>query len=144
MGDARPPAEIIQPVLDVDPVKNGVFIVGEKGSIFTSHWNTEGMIRLKGEPSLVNVLDHPATKAIPESLPRVQGHDREWIDACRGEGRTFSNFDIGGKLTEIGLAGVVAIRAGKTIDWDGEKMEATNAPETARFVRTERRGKWLI
>jgi predicted dehydrogenase len=143
MGDARPPTEIIQPVLDVDPVKNGLFIVGEKGCIFTSHWNTEGMIRLKGEPNLVNVLDHPATKTIPQSLPRVQGHDREWIDACRGQGRTFSNFDFGGKLTEIGLAGVLAVRTGKTLDWDGEKMEARNVPETARFVHTEWRRKWL-
>ncbi|PWU20296.1 MAG: oxidoreductase [Verrucomicrobia bacterium] len=143
MGDGRPPAEIIQPVLDVDPIKNGLFIIGERGCIFTSHWNTEGMIRLQGEPSLVNVLDHPATQGIAESLPRVRGHDREWIDACRGQGRTFSDFEIGGKLTEIGLAGVVAIRARKALDWDGEKMQARNAPEAARFVRTLWRKKWL-
>ncbi len=144
MGDAKPPTDIIQPVLDADPVKNGLFIIGEKGCIFTSHWNTEGMIRLKGEPSLVNVLNHRATRSIPQSVPRAQGHDREWIDACRGEGRTFSDFDTGGKLTEIGLAGVLAVRAGKTLEWDGEKMEAKNAPETARFVHAEWRKKWLI
>jgi len=143
MGDAKPPTEIIQPVLDVDPVKNGLFIIGEKGCIFTSHWNTEGMIRLKGEPSLVSVLDHPATKAIPKSLPRTPGHDREWINACRGEGHTFSNFDIGGKLTEIGLSGVLAIRARKALEWDGETMEARNAPEAQRFVHTEWRTKWI-
>jgi predicted dehydrogenase len=144
MGDAKPPAEIIQPVLDADPNRNGLFIIGEKGCIFTSHWNTEGMIRLNGEPSLVSVLHHPATADIPRSLPRVQGHDREWIDACRGQGRTFSDFDIGGKLTEIGLAGVLAVRAHKTIEWDGEKMESTNAPEVARFVHTQWRRKWLV
>jgi predicted dehydrogenase len=144
MGDAMPPKEIIQPVLEADPEKKGLFIIGEKGCIFTSHWNTEGMIRLKGESSLVSVLDHPATKDIPQSLPRVQGHDREWIDACRGQGRTFSDFDTGGKLTEIGLAGVVALRARKTIEWDGERMQATNAPEAARFVHTEWRRKWIV
>ncbi|MCP4548407.1 MAG: gfo/Idh/MocA family oxidoreductase, partial [bacterium] len=46
-------------------------------------------------------------------------------------------------LTEIGLAGVVGVRAGQTLDWDGEKMEATNVPEAAQFVRTEHRKKWL-
>jgi len=143
MGDAKPPAEIIQPVLDADPDRNGLFIIGERGCIFTSHWNTDGMIKLKGEPGLVNVLNHPATKDIPRSLPRVQRHDREWLDACRGEGRTFSDFEIGGKLTEMVLAGVVAIRACKTLEWDGEKMEARNAPEAARFVHTEWRRKWL-
>ena len=119
-------------------------LVGEKGCIYTSHWNTDAMIRLEGEPRLTDVLRHPATKDIPQSLPHSKGHGREWIDACRREGRTFSDFDIGGKLTEIGLAGVLAIRTGRNLDWDGAKMEAGNAPEAARFVRTEYRKKWLI
>jgi len=50
---------------------------------------------------------------------------------------------VGGKLTEIGLADVVGIRAGKNLNWDGEKMEATNALEAARFVHTAYRTKWL-
>jgi hypothetical protein len=101
------------------------------------------LIRLEGEARLKDVLHHPATKDIPQSLPRVRGHDQEWIDACRGQGKTFSDFDTGGKLTEIGLAGVVAVRTRKSLDWDGEKMQASNAPEAARFVRTEYRTKWL-
>jgi len=144
-GDSQPPAAVIQPLVDVykDKVPGGIMILGEKGCIYTSHWNTDGLIRLKGEARLKDVLRHPATKDIPQSLPRVKGHDQEWIDACRGQGKTFSDFDIGGKLTEIGLAGVVAIRTGKSLDWDGEKMQATNAPEAAKFVRTEYRTKWL-
>ena len=121
----------------------GLMIVGEMGCIYTDHWNGGGLIRLNGEPRLMDVLHHPATKDIPESLPRSKGHSQEWINACRGQGQTFSDFDIGGKLTEIGLVGVVAVRAGKSLDWDGEKMQATNAPEAARFVRTEWRTKWL-
>ena len=145
-GDGKPPAAVIQPLVDVykDKMPGGIMIVGEKGCIYTNHWNTGGLIRLEGEPRLKDVLHHAATKDIPESLPRSKGHGQEWIDACRGEGKTFSDFDIGGKLTEIGLAGVVAIRTGKSLDWDGEKMQATNAPEAARFVRTEYRTKWLI
>lgn len=144
MGDAKPPAEIVQPVLELDPGKSGLLFLGEKGSIHTDHWNGGGLIRLKGEPSFQGVTRHAGTKEIPESLPRSKGHGQEWLDACRGEGRVFSDFDIGGKLTEIGLAGVVAIRARKSLQWDGEKMEAGNAPEAARFVRTEHRSKWLV
>jgi len=144
-GDGQPPAAVIQPVVDVskDRASGGIMIVGEQGCIYTSHWNTDGLIRLKGEARMRDVLRHPATKDIPQSLPRVGGHDQEWINACRGQGKTFSDFEIGGKLTEIGLAGVVAIRTGKSLDWDGKKMEATNAPEAARFVRTRYRTKWL-
>ena len=145
-GNDKPPAPVIQPLVDVyrDKVPGGIMIVGEKGCIYTSQWNTGGLIRLEGEPRLKDVLHHDATKDIPESLPRTKAHDQEWIDACRGEGKTFSDFDIGGKLTEIGLAGVVAIRTGKSLEWDGEKIQATNAPEAAKFVRTEYRTKWLM
>ena len=77
------------------------------------------------------------------TLPRTNHHGQEWLDACMGKGKTFSDFDIGGKLTEIGLSGVVGIRAGKSLDWDGETMQATNAPEADRFVHTKYRTKWL-
>ncbi len=51
-----------------------------------------------------------------------------------GEGRTFSDFDTGGRLTQIGLAGVVAVRSGKSLEWDGEQMRATNDPQGDRFI----------
>jgi predicted dehydrogenase len=144
-GSGTPPDAVIQPLREVykDKVPTGIMIIGEKGCIYTSHWNTNGMIRLAGEPRLKDVLHHPATKDIPESLPRVTEHRQEWIDACRGQGRAFSDFDVGGKLTEIGLAGVIALRAGKSLDWDGQTMVARNAPETARFVHSHYRTKWL-
>jgi len=145
-GDGQPPAEVIRPLVDVykNNPPTGLMIVGRKGCIYTSHWNTGGMIRLEGEPRLADVLHHAATKHIPETLPRSKGHDQEWIDACRGEGKAFSDFDTGGKLTEIGLSGIVGLRAGKSLEWDGERMEAKNAPEAARFVHTEYRKKWVI
>ena len=144
-GNGQPLAAVIQPLVEVykDKVPGGIMILGEKGCIYTSHWNTGGLIRLAGEPRLRDVLHHPATKDIPESLPRSRGHEAEWIEACCGRGKTFSDFDIGGKLAEIGLAGVVAVRTGKSLDWDGEKMQAANAPEAERFIRTEYRRKWL-
>ena len=145
-GGGKPAAEIIQPVVEIykDKLRGGLMILGEKGRIYTTHWNTGGLIQLNGEPRLKDVLHHAATKDIPETLPRVRDHGQEWLDACRGQGKTFSDFDIGGKLTEIGLAGVLGLRAGKSLDWDGVKMQATNAPQAARFVHSEYRKKWLI
>ena len=144
-GSGTPPAEVLQPLVEIykDKTPSGLMIVGEKGCIYTSHWNTGGLIRLQGEPRLKDVLHHEATKDIPETLPRTGNHGQEWVDACRGQGKTFSDFDTGGKLTEIGLAGVVGVRTGRSLDWDGEKMEAKNAPEAAKFIRTEYRTKWL-
>lgn len=144
-GSGKPPEEIMKPLVEVYPEKtpNGVLVIGENGVIYTSHWNTGGLLRLKGEPKLKDITRHEATKDIPQTLPRVKSHFEEWIAACRGEGKTSSNFETGGLLTEIGLAAVVAVRAGKSLDWDGEKMQAKNAPEAAKFVKTDYRAKWL-
>ncbi|MFN3649752.1 MAG: Gfo/Idh/MocA family protein [Armatimonadota bacterium] len=145
MGGQKPREELVKPLAELfeGKVPDGLLIVGEKGIIHTSHWNTDGLIRLEGEEMLRRVSSHPATKDLPKTLPRTNGHDREWIAACRGEGKTFSDFETGGKLTEIGFAGVVAVRAGKSLDWDGEAMKATNDPDADRFIRTEHRKKWL-
>lgn len=148
-GDGKPPADFIQPLVDTYKAKNagapeGIMIVGEKGCIYTSHWNTGGLIKLNGEERMTDVLRHEGTKEIAESLPRTKGHSQEWLDACRGEGKVFSDFETGGRLTEIALAGVVGLRVGHSIQWDGEKMEAKDAPEAAKFIRSESRPKWLV
>ena len=44
-------------------------------------------------------------------------------------------------LTEIGLAAVVAIRAGKTLEWDGEKIAGDQRPEATASSRTEWAGE---
>ena len=144
-GSGKPPADVLRPLAETygENVPNGVLIIGEKGWIHTSHWNTGGKIRLAGEARPSDVARHEATKDIPKTLPRTSNHGKEWLDACRGEGKTFSDFEIGGKLTEIGLAGVVGIRAGKSLEWDGQKMQAANCPEADRFIHTEYRTKWL-
>jgi hypothetical protein len=145
-GGGKPAADVLQPLADVygDKIPDGLLVTGEKGCIYTSHWNTGGLIRLEGEPRLQDVLKHAATADIPQTLPRTADHGQEWLDACRDpDQKTFSDFDIGGKLTEIGLAGVVGVRAGQSLDWDGEKMQARNVPEAARFIRTEHRTQWL-
>ncbi len=96
-----------------------------------------GLICVNGEACLMDVTLHAATRDVSATLPCVKGHEAEWVHACGGEGRTFSDFDTGGLLTEIGLAGVVALRTGRSLDWDGAQMRATNAPEAVRFVRRE-------
>lgn len=145
-GGGMPPAEVIQPAVEIykEKLPGGIMIVGEKGCIYTGHWNNGGLLQLKGEPRMKDVLHHPAVKDIPESIPRVGSHYQEWIDACRGKGKTFSDFETGGLLTEITLSAIVAIRARKSLDWDGDKMQATNAPEADKFIRTEYRTKWLV
>jgi len=54
----------------------------------------------------------------PESLPRVKSHQWEWIEACKGNGKTFSSFDTGGPLTELAQLANLATLAEGPIEYD--------------------------
>ena len=121
----------------------GCLLLGEEGEISAGLWNSEGYLRLKGEEKFKGIMSHAAAKNIPVTLPRVRSHMEEWVNACRGNGTTFSNFETGGHLTEVGLAGIVALRLGHRIDWDGPAMKVPGNPEADRLIHAEYRAKWL-
>ena len=123
---------------------HGVLTLGENGFIFGDPWKGGEYIKLKDEPKLSGVMQHAATKEVAQTLPRTPGHLQEWVDACLGGPATFSNFETGGKLTEIALSGVIAAKVGKPIEWDGEAMRAKNAPEADKFVKASYRTDWKI
>jgi predicted dehydrogenase len=63
------------------------------------------------------------------------GHKEEWIEACKGGAPAQANFDYSGPLTEMVLLGNLAVRTGKRIEWDAERMVCTNVPEANALVR---------
>jgi len=67
----------------------------------------------------------------------------EWFDAIRGEGEVFADFEHGGHLTEIGLAGIVALKLQKDIEWDGENMKVVGEPDADSLIDKPVRNKWL-
>ena len=98
---------------------------------------------LHGEEKLSGILNHAATKNIAETLPKSHGHVQEWIEACKGGAPVFSDFEVGGHLTEIALSGVVAARTGKKLEWDGPGMKAKNAPEADQYIHAKYRQGWV-
>ncbi len=121
----------------------GCLLIGEKGHLSAGLWNTECYVKLSEDKKFLHANKHEAAKAIPERIPRSPGHMDEWVDAIYGKAKTFSNFNFGGHLTEIGLAGNVALRMQCDIEWDGENMCVPGAPEANRYVRKKNREKWL-
>jgi predicted dehydrogenase len=118
--------------------KNGTIFVGSKGKIVFKDWNPDGF-RLLPEDQFKDF------KGPAQSIPRAsEGPYKEWIAACKGGPVCLSNFDYAGRLTEFVLLGNVALRAGKRIEWDAEKLRATNCPEADAFIRREYRKGWEL
>ena len=132
-GDKRPPKNI-QSRLD------GKRIPGQ-GSIFIG---TTGVMLLPhiGRPELFSKKDFADYK--PPELPKINHWD-QFVEACRGKGKTSANFDYAGPLTEPILLGGVATRfPGRELDWDTNKLEFTNEKDAAQYVRREYRKGWEV
>ncbi|MCE9632549.1 MAG: Gfo/Idh/MocA family oxidoreductase [Planctomycetia bacterium] len=113
---------------------SGVMFVGSAGSMFADYTGYKLFPQEK----------FAGFKPPAQSIPRSPGHYAEWFAACRGGAPAACNFDAGGPLSEAVLLGNVAYRVGKRLEWDAAKLEATNCPEAARFVRKEYRFGWEV
>ena len=118
----------------VGAFKDGTCFIGEKGML-VAHYR--GLTLLPE--------DRFADFQGPEQfIPDSPGHWAQFIQACKTGAPTGSNFEYAGWLTEAKHLGNVAYRTGKRIEWDAAALEATNAPEAARFIRKEYRAGWEV
>ncbi|MGI9240374.1 MAG: gfo/Idh/MocA family oxidoreductase, partial [Verrucomicrobiales bacterium] len=69
---------------------------------------------------------------------------QEWVDACKGKGKTFSSFDIGGPLTElIQLANIAGI-VGAPFHYNPVTGEIEDNPGAADLLHREYRKGWTL
>jgi predicted dehydrogenase len=131
-GASRPPAEIVA-LLEGKPLP-------DQGSIFIG---TEGVLLL---PHISRLELFSKEKFKDYKLPRVTGADHweQFIEACRGNGKTSAHFDYAGPLTEAILLGGIASRfPGATLKWNSPELKFDLADANA-FVRRDYRDGWKI
>ena len=138
-GGKLPPNELFQgeKLITHD---GGSLVIGTKGTLFTRTWHG-------GETDVDRFLLLPrkqfeGVQMPAPTLPRTPSHHHEWASACLGKGTTLSPFSYASVLTESLLLGNVALRAGKTIQWDRDGMRAVGCPEADPFVRPQFRAGW--
>jgi hypothetical protein len=126
--------------------KHGCVYLAEKGILWANPWGEGGLVSLSGEATLRGVFEHEACKPVPVTLPRVatQNHMVEWLTACRQGTATFSDFDIGGRVTEICLTGTLSLRLGRPIEYDGAAMKVSGAPEADVLIHKPQRKQWFL
>jgi len=106
---------------------NGILFIGTKGAILGEGWGRS--------PRLIPETKMQAYRRPPKTLPRVAGHHRNWLDACKGRGRPSTPFDYAGPLTEFVLMGNVALRSGKKLDFEWKTLRIANIPEANQFLK---------
>ena len=114
----------------------GVLFVGDNGKMLCD-----------GAGGPCRLLPYEKTreyKRPPATLPRSEGHHRDWLAACKGGPPASSNFEYGAKLAELVLLGVLSQRTGKKLFWDAANMKARGLPAADEFIKEPYRKGWEI
>jgi hypothetical protein len=92
---------------------------------------------------------YPADRAkkstdVPKTLARRSGTWGEWWEACHGGEKAGCHFEWAGLTTELVLLGNIAIRTGKTLQWDAANMKFTNDEAANKYVQEPYRDGWSL
>ncbi|MBM3333695.1 Gfo/Idh/MocA family oxidoreductase [Candidatus Sumerlaeota bacterium] len=136
-GGLKPPRPEEMGPMDKMP-DTGAIIVGSKGKMVHSSHGAGGVRIIPREKM-------KEYKQPPPSIPRVQGHYEDWVEACKGRRPAGSNFDYGGPLTEVALLGGIAMRRpGIKLLWNGKKMRFTNDAKANEYLSYKYRRGWKL
>ncbi len=115
----------------------GVLYVGDKGALIHETYGAN--------PRLLPQSLHDSVGTPPQKYARIKtSHEMNWVDACKGRAEASSPFPYAAQLTEVMLLGVVSLRAGGRIEYDGANMRITNLPAANAFLRREYREGWVL
>ena len=115
----------------------GALIIGSKGIVMHDNYGEKS--RLFPDTLAKSVGDPPRT------LERIAvSHEMNWANACKGVGTATTPFEYAAKLTEVMLLGVVALKAGEKIHYDGANMKITNSRNHNDLLKREYRRGWSL
>ncbi len=150
----RPPPELTREIVEMYEKlpKSGCLLVGDKGKLFSGNdYGAQSMLLLPGEKSYTSMEKHEAVQAVPQTIPRCPGtdkqrgrHNEEWFRMMRTGTPSYSNFAIASELTESILLGCVALRVGvgRKMEWDAKHVKSPNCPEAAQYLQRHNRHGW--
>ena len=85
-----------------------------------------------------------AYSAPDRRLPARSGTWAEWVEAIRGGEPAGCNFDWAEYITAAVLLGNIAIRTGKTLDWDPQARRFTNDEPANALLKEPYRKPWSL
>ena len=129
---AKVTVQIVDPLGGVHPVEFGNRKVNDQGSIYIG---SEGVLY---SPYIAAPVLLPAERFRNYKLPTpgAQNHYLQFVEACRGNGKTSAPFDYSGPLTEMVLLGCLATRfPKKTLEWEPKVALEDGLRETIDYFK---------
>jgi predicted dehydrogenase len=132
-GDRRPPASVTKRLAKRSLADQGSIYIGTQGALYAPYI----------EPPVLLPVEKFKDAKLPN--PGGQDHYLQFVEACRGNGKTSAPFEYSGPLTESVLLGCLATRfPSMTLEWDPADLRFTNVREASAFVRRHYRKGWEV
>ena len=129
-----PRPEALEPGQDFDNLKHqwsGAWVKFDKETVMYGSHGATGL----------RIVPHTRMKAFkrpPQKYRRVGNHHEEFLNAILEKRPSNTPFELGGKVTLIGLLGTVATRfPGRRLEFDAQKMCFTNCEEANKLLRPD-------
>jgi predicted dehydrogenase len=125
--------------------EGGILYIGSKGKMLQ---DTYGL-----SPRLLPRSLHDSYGVPKPKLGRVahEEHEMNWVEAITGKAEISSPFEYATRLTEVMLLGIVALRAGGKIHYDGASGRITNSIKNGnnivdpnQFLARDYRAGWKL
>ena len=125
--------------------EGGILYIGTKGKMLQ---DTYGL-----NPRLLPLSLHESYGTPKQKLARIahEEHEVNWVEAIKGKAEISCPFDYSARLVEVMLLGVVSLRAGGKITYDGAAGKVTssvkngnNPVDANQFLSREYRPGWKL
>jgi predicted dehydrogenase len=135
-GGLLPPRPVELPEGQILSPTGGAILIGSKGKLMHDTYGKN--------PRLLPDSLHKSYGKPAEKLPRIphENHEMNWVDAAKGKTAVSCPFEYASKLTEVMLLGVVALKAGRKIEYDAANMRVTNVQSANQYLDREPRAGW--
>jgi len=147
-NDWRPPIKVTwyqgadkPESIDGVPTKpgHGAMFQGDKASLVADFGRHEFFPNDK-DAGMAHYKPRPAE----EQLPPIGGFQANWVNACKGDLKTCSDFDYSGTMIEQLLLGLVAFRVGGKLEYDRDAGRVTNNAEANALLSRKYRDGWTL
>jgi len=116
----------------------GALLVGTNGKLLHETYGKN--------PRLLPDSLHASFGKPAQKLPRIpnENHEMNWVDAAKGKTAASCPIEYAAQLTEVMLLGVVALKAGRKIEYDARNMRVTNVAAANQYLEREPKAGWSL
>ena len=120
--------------------REGILFVGQQGAIMAGFHGQDPQWFAQGKREPLWKDGQP-----PQPAPTERGKRHgSWKEAVRGGDPSPGDFLNAASITDAVNLGTVALRAGRKIEFDSEKMRITNVADANKYLRREYRQGWEL